>query len=120
MPGTIGLEGLLSIVTHYLSGRVVVVAEGPRAANDAVAVGTRPVGLPSADNHKVVAGQWIRVPDDDEEEVVVVMVMRVRMMRGRMGSHGIVRVRMTVGWWRVLVSDTRWVGRRATHGRPSL
>ena len=68
MPGKIGLEGLLSTMPHYLSGRVVVVAEGPRAANDAVAVGTRPVGLPSADNHKVVAGQWIRVPDDDEEE----------------------------------------------------
>ena len=67
MPGTIGLEGLLSIVTHCSSDRVVV-AEDHRAANDAVAVGTRPVGLPLADNHKVVAGQWIRVPYDEEEE----------------------------------------------------
>ena len=47
---------------------MVVVAEGPRAANDAVAVGTRPVGLPLADNHKVVVGHWTRVPDDEEEE----------------------------------------------------
>lgn len=65
MPVEIGLEDLLSTLTHGSSRRVVV--EGHRAANDGVAVGKQSVGLLLVDNRKAVVGQWIRVPDDEDE-----------------------------------------------------